>query len=321
MKEFHIIIQIINIIYAFTSKSYKIYDIKYYTECIIDVNKYIEGYIPRESQLYFRMKIEPADTILFQIKVLKNAKTNLLLDACSYSDYPSDFEAIYGSQFCRGPLRHQPKKTDEIYDRYIYHIKTFYQTSKYIVVTISNYENLIYFSALPSSVKSISKYNIFDINYMNEYQLDNENLTNKNDTNHFLFVVNVKKEKNEEILIKVNKNITSNIDDVFILGLKERKNVVDFLKAPINDTKTIKMKSKLTNDKYMLYKFPLETNYTINEYLAIGVSINSIVDYFSIYVGKENIQNIKGYKDAINNEKLNEPFFVLLILNFIFIFF
>lgn len=320
MKVFHIIIPIINMIYVFTFKSYKIYDIKYYSECIVDINKYIEGYIPRDSQLYFRMKIEPADYILFQAKVLKNAKINMLIEACAYSEYPSDFEVIYGSQFCRGPLHPKQKITDDIYDRYIYHIFTF-ETSKYISVIVSNYENLKYFSALPSSVNSISKYQIFDISYMNEYQVNSNNLNNNNNSNHFLFVVNSKNDENEEILIKVNKNITSDIDDIFIIGFKERKNVDDFLKAPIKDTQTIKMKSKLTNGKYMLYKFPLETNYTTNEYLAIGVSINSIVDYFSIYVGQENIQNIKGYKVAINNEKLNKPFLALLILNFIFIFF
>jgi hypothetical protein len=320
MKVFHIIIPIINLIYVFTSKSYKIYDIKYYSECIIDVDKYIEGYIPKDSQLYFRMKIEPADYILFQVKVLKNAKVNMLLEACAYSEYPSDFEVIYGSQFCRGPLHPKQKITNDLYDTYIYHIYTF-ETSKYILVILSNYENLKYLSALTSSVKSISKYKIIDISYMNEYQINNNYLTNNNNSNHFLFVINNKNEENEEILIKVNKNVTSDIDDIFIIGFKERQNVNDFLKSPIKDTKTIKMKSKLTNGKYMLYQFPLEINNSINEYLAIGVSINSIVDYFSIYVGQENIQNIKGYKVAINNEKLNKPFLALLILNFIFIFF
>lgn len=318
MKLFHIFIPIINIIVILASQSYKIHNIKYFSECVIDVNKYTEGYIPSESKLYFRMKVVPGDTVLFQIKVLKNAKINMLFDTCGYPGYPSDFEILYGSQYCRGPIGHEPKKSDDLYDKYIYHIETF-ETSTYIYVMISNYANLQYLSAFAFSAKSISKYKIIDIGYKNEYQINDIILLNNNiNSNNFLFIINNKND-NEEILINVNKNISTDINDIFIIGFNERNNIDDFVKNPNDGVKTIKLKSKLVSDKYKLYQYPLETmKNNDNKYLAIGVSVDSVLNYFSIYVGKDILKN---FIDIKNFGKTYKPFWVFLILNLLFILF
>ena len=173
MKISFIILIIYNILY-FIKTNYIIHELEFYQEHEIDVSTYDEGYIPSNKIIYFRIKSIPDDILSFQFKVLKKTKVNVVAEPCGYPLMPSDFEVIYGAQFCKGPARiSKIESNDPAFDLYSFPIETT-QALKYIVIYITNFLPLKYLSVYVKSKRYISKSDYFNSLNLTKVQLNDE---------------------------------------------------------------------------------------------------------------------------------------------------
>ena len=96
MKSFYIaiIICIFGYISNLEEDQSFLYDIQYSSECEVNMKDFSEGYIPKSTKLFFRLKITPSDNMAIILKTLiSDSYPFTCLDVFEYSEKPSDEES------------------------------------------------------------------------------------------------------------------------------------------------------------------------------------------------------------------------------------
>ena len=108
MKSFYI--AIILCIFGYISNLEEdqsfLYDIQYSSECEVNMKDFSEGYIPKSTKLFFRLKITPSDNMAITLKTLIS------------DSYP--FNSLYAYEFSENQEIKKQKKDMEIHNGYIF---------------------------------------------------------------------------------------------------------------------------------------------------------------------------------------------------------
>ena len=97
MKIYSLII--ILSIFGFLLSS-SVIDVEYLSEYVVNVEEYSEGYIPKLTSLYFRIKLNPNKNITLELKTLESDNYYYYsVEAYGYEEKPSDEEATKKSGY------------------------------------------------------------------------------------------------------------------------------------------------------------------------------------------------------------------------------
>ena len=133
-----------------------LYDIEYSSEYEVNIKDFSEGYIPKSTNLFFRLKITPSDNMAITLKTLiSDSYPFNSLYAYEFSEKPRDKEAKKGygnSQWLH--IYKQSKSGD--YESGIFPFKelwSWHEDTNYVVIYLELTENLHYLSILVSYYK------------------------------------------------------------------------------------------------------------------------------------------------------------------------
>ena len=182
MKIFPIIIIII-IEYIFCIKT-NVYDIHLSKILNIDINEYSEGYIPKESKLYFRLKIEDKKTKYIHLLLPTKIENGFVEEYYDFNEKPSE-EEITSEELNYKKLEFIEKRSYDKYNDFIYS-KEIDNEISYISISFIPDFDLNELSIYVDNYDDNKNWNKYDIKYLTYYEINMEKL----DNNNTLFLLN-----------------------------------------------------------------------------------------------------------------------------------
>ena len=281
MKMFPIII-IITLEYIFCITT-NVYDINLSKILNIDINEYSEGYIPKESKLYFRLKIEDKKTKYIHLLLPKEIENKFNIKYYDFIEKPSE-EEITNEELKYKNLQFLEKHLYDKYNDFIYSTEIDNEISYISISFIPNFD-LYNISIYVSNYEEDYNWNKYDIKYLTYYEIDIQ----KVEKNNTLFELNSTEEHTGEIIM--NLIVPQDADIKFyIYGVGLQTGKIEEL-IGIDDTEGVlinfflnKIIKEDINDIYE-YSFILDEE---TKYFFIYIEINKIIDYLKVYFYEKN---------------------------------
>ena len=260
-----------------------IYDLQYSSEYEVNVKEFSEGYIPKNTKLYFRVKINPSDKSGVTFKVIQSEFSYFgPLNIYGFSEKPSDEETKQGygiSQKIETDWFHK----SEIYRLGIYPFKEFNNTNiNYVVINFVPTQNLTYLTILVSVYKNKKNMIRRKISYNEEYEIDSDTLINAN--THYYLYLESKNKDNEAVSIKVYKKDFIPTFTVSVVGMRNKS----LFPATIDrlDSRFLSnYDSNITDSKYVTYKYEYSRIKDSVTYQYVVIQSEYSFEYMSICVG------------------------------------
>jgi hypothetical protein len=258
------------------TESYYFYELALNTDFTIDLDKYKDSYIPSYTIHFFKIPLENnEDKIEFQLKVFHGKIVKFTVVACGYDKNPTIDEIIDEGKRCYNDIKYVNITRYGLFDVYKYPIKKF-ENANYISIHVYNEYSLDYLAVNAYSYKEGLKYPVYDITYMEEFELKDDN--GQKLEGDFLF--RLKNDQTNFNIIKLTIYSIYEFGDisVHVSGYRDKPITADDFDNYIISSKA-EMDSVLDDDYYYYYE-----NIDGAAYICILVSIRVKVDYLSILV-------------------------------------
>jgi len=294
--------------------NYRIYDIIYSAEYIVDVEK---GPIPYQTNLIFRLKVDSNKELGVTIKFVEQSFVTSDVHAIEFSEYPNEEDIINAqSNYKKYKRLHLVRdKREGKFNKLVYPIEEFTDV-KYLVIYINLHTDLQYFSILVSPYKKKESFLFKEITYNKELILDSETLNNYESN----FLLWFKNENLEDGVLKIKLH-KDDINDLTInlVGI-ENPPQLPFNYSNITEYRYFTTFSNTTDSNYITYKYNYIKFQEKSKYIVLtALSMWSDFKYFSVYVGKDPNSNSNS-KEIPNSYKISclnvYSLFALLLLLF-----
>ena len=289
--------------------NYRIYDIIYSAEYIVDVEK--EPLSP-QNYLFFRLKVDSNEKLGVTLKIVEEYYMLFNVYIIVFSEYPNE-EDIINAQYKYKNLHLDSEKWEGKLNKIVFPIEEF-TDAKYLVIYIRLNTNLQYLSILVSPYKKKEPLFFKEITYNQELILDSETLNNYESN----FLLWFKNENLEDGVVKIKLH-KDDINDllIFLVGTE------DCPQQPFNNSNIIEYRffissSNTSDSNYITYKYNYIKFQEKSKYIVLSAaSFMSNFKYFSVYVGKESNSNLKELQNSYKISCLNVySLFALLLLLF-----
>lgn len=309
MKKYFLIIFLSSLGYIFNISDIDItdktlFDMEYDKDYVVDMKPYEEGYIPQYTKLFFRLSINTKKNITITIKLLKGEDIPQGISIYFFSKKPT-VEDIKNKHISDHSIpSYNEKEIDMPYLKYIFNSERKI-TDKYIAFYFKS-RDYRYISVLVSATKEKKFYDFKEIKYNKEYVIKKTNEY----ANSFLFWLELKKNEDGAVRIKLHKNDSYATSElwIFVQGFGVNPYTED---CSAIDTRDFYYYDKSVNDSdYIQYYYYYSDLKERVKYLTVIVSNSFNLKYFSIGVGN-NITDYNGYLKLL---PLRYVFLSLLLL-------
>ena len=287
--------------------NYRIYDIIYSAEYIVDVEK--EPLSP-QNYLFFRLKVDSNEKLGVTVKIVEQYFMLFNVHIIGFSEYPNEKDII-NAQYKYKNLHLDSEKWEGKLNKIVFPIEEF-TDAKYLVIYIRLHTNLQYLSILVSPYKKKEPLFYKEITYNQELILDSETLNNYESA----FLLWFKNENLEDGIVKIKLH-KDDINDllIFLVGTEDRPQL-PFNNSNIIENSFFFSSSNTTDSNYITYKYHYLKFHEKSKYIVLNAaSFMSNFKYFSVYVGKESNSNLKELQNSYKISCLNVySLFALLLL-------
>ena len=301
MKIFFILFLLNFFELAFTAFKKYVYDINYAEEYIVNVKEF-GSHIPLDTYLQFLVEIEKDYDIYTKLSFLNNDNYGYEIRFCKYSSKPSHEQIKEDEE--KGKCKPDINASDEKYyegnyKRILYYLSVGGEIKYISVNVLFRYYAPTYFSVYVGPQEK--KYKLYDMSYKNEFKLNYEDLNVGR--NNFLFRLKIESEDNGIIQLKINKDAYPD-REIFVTlsGYESIPENVKQLKENEIVRKDLLLESKVSNANYSTYGFLFEKIENA-KYLGIRVLIDKNINFFSVYVGKNENKYHESEKEGQQEKK------------------
>ena len=272
-----IIIIFLLTLFSFT-KNNNVYYLPLNTEYEIELSNITDYIIPSKTSHYFKIPVEKDSNLEIQLKVFRGAIEIFKIVACGFEENPSEEEIIKGNNNCYNYQKYSSISQYDIFDIYKYPIEKF-ENAKYISIHLYNLYSLDYLTIYAYSYKQGIKFTLYDVSYMEEFELKNETLKKHEGVFFFRY-------KNDHGLInsikfKISNQISSELV-VKVAGFRDEPKTTDDFDYYI-DSYEPKLNSVTKEVKYSIYEYAYQ-KIEGTGYILVGLIINEKIDYLSVYI-------------------------------------